>query len=322
MTQSTSRSWKHDFPCDMSDVSFAQNSIESSLKNKKERFYKNINLVVGGCRNARTGFYEILLSDKDNSISYKSFKNNYKKRNANLKKIGIDHGSFVQSFLLNNNKYLAVFHDRSGYNVYDMINDKWLLKKNNKNILGKKSILMTDEIIATYDYDYFEKSQLHFYYIGSYHLTNPLRIKTFDLSMKAAAGMCCTEFSKNEKDNKLMFKIILYGGSFLSSFLSSFLTFLSLSISISLDRNEIIIFGQQKIDKKMFKLKNVSMTKNEYYKYGWCSPGCECVFNEKNEAIVIFIGGILNGRRRSICLYNSVSDEMYFDHKVTCFILY
>ena len=46
MTQSTSLSCKNDFPYDMCGVSFAQNSIESSLKNKKEQFYKNINLIL------------------------------------------------------------------------------------------------------------------------------------------------------------------------------------------------------------------------------------------------------------------------------------
>ena len=114
-----------------------------------------------------------------------------------------------------------------------------------------------------------------------------------------------------------MFKILLYGKSMLVSFLP-------LSISLSLNRNEIIKFDQKKIDKKMFKLKNVSMKKNEYYYYRWEFPVCECIFNEKNEAIVVFIGGNLDySSHRSICLYNTVSHEIYFHHKVMCvFILY
>ena len=91
MTQSTSHSWKSDFPYDMRFVPFARNSIESSLKNKKEEFYKNINMVVGGGKhklvNGEVRFHEILLSEKDNSISYKSFENYYKKPNANLYKL-------------------------------------------------------------------------------------------------------------------------------------------------------------------------------------------------------------------------------------------
>ena len=321
MIQSTSCSWKNDFPYDMHQVPFAQNSIESTLKNKKEQFYKNINLIVGGriaYPNGVRGFHEILLSDKDNSISFKSFANDYKTHNANLGKIGICATRGVQSFLLDNNKYLIVFREHYGYNVYDMINDKWLLNTNNTKFLGQKCILITDQIIASYDY---YRDKIHLYYIGANNMTNPQHIKAFTLDTNYSfAGMCCTEFIKNEKDNKLMFKILLCGSNNIP-FLSSFL---SLSISLSLNNNKIIKFDQNKIDEKMFKFKNVSLTKNEYYNYNymWIGASCECIFNEKNEAIVVFIGGMLHSSRnsRSICLYNPVSHEMYFYHKVMCVV--
>ena len=180
----------------MRHVSFAQNSIQSSLKNKAEQFYTNANIIVGGSEDFQTEFYEILLSDEDNSISYKSFKKDYKDYNANLKLIRINDGQYVQSFLVDNNKYVIVFREYYGYNVYDMLNDRWLLKANNKQFLGQKGILITDQIIATY-----QLIQVHFYYIGSNNISNPQHIKSFTLDTDVDyQGMCCTEFIKNEKD--------------------------------------------------------------------------------------------------------------------------
>ena len=72
----------------------------------------------------------------------------------------------------------------------------------------------------------------------------------------------------------------------------------------------------------MFKFENVSMTKNKYCAYDWYKPGHVCTFNEKNEETLLFDGGILYGEsssNRSICVYNTVSHEIYFYHKVMCF---
>ena len=106
-------------------------------------------------------------------MTFKSFENDYKKRFASLKHCDLASAQNVQSYLIENNKYLVIFYRDEYYNVYDMYNDKWLIS-NNYNSRGLKvdrrrdgintsrDVLIHDEMIIRSSY-----KTLYFYFIGS-----------------------------------------------------------------------------------------------------------------------------------------------------------
>ena len=58
--------------------------------------------------------------------------------------------NYIHSYLVRNNTYIIVFGDHELYNVYDMENDKWLLKENEikwPEDSESRSLLINDEII-------------------------------------------------------------------------------------------------------------------------------------------------------------------------------
>ena len=88
---------KHHFPIDSSYVPFAHYSHYAVNDAKHQKFKSQIkqkNIIIGGCENSKDGFYELVVDNKANSIYYKSFKNHYKKKYANLKYIGGDDYQF------------------------------------------------------------------------------------------------------------------------------------------------------------------------------------------------------------------------------------
>ena len=115
-------------------------------------------------------------------MTAKSFDKDYGKSNANMKQCLGEDESF-HAFLVRNNKYLMLY-DEVGLNVYDMINDKWLLKTCNTKFCfetwtEERAILITDDIMVVS-----QDSMLEFYFIGKSqdvdHITNPLKLGSYD----------------------------------------------------------------------------------------------------------------------------------------------
>ena len=179
------------------------------------------------------GMYEIFLPEPYNNdhITFKSFEKDYNKPNASISKIYPDNdGLFlnaadVHTFITKDNKYIIMFHVTKGYNVYDIENDKWLLKSNNTNIRAFdsqcQSLLINDELLILSD------SYVLFFYLISNsnrsrketnHFLSPKLLTqrvVFDMSYDYDEhGICLIDCVKNvmEKNDTYLLKILIFGG--------------------------------------------------------------------------------------------------------------
>ena len=250
--------------------------------------------------------------------------NDYKQMNASLGKLYLSNdptkrygytGRKFQSFITKDNNYIIVLHNISGYNVYDMINDKWLLEKDAfKNSItfntyddSVKSLFINDDMIIISDGKY-----LRFCYIATQDLKYPIAIKDYLLQTKKLDyqyhGMSCIylkcEKDKNKKMNHFSMKILLIGGWKNSHFFDSFLI-VDLTISLPFtntkpknDSKNNFDFGKINInvtkETKMdsSKLMN-SISNNKIENRGWEYFSCICLNASRNSSqpIVLIVGG-------------------------------
>ena len=162
------------------------------------------NIIIGGAYRlpeSQSSFYEIDLALSKNSknekldkLVYTSFATKYNASNARIK----HNAKWTHSYLVNDSKYLIVFDRYIGYNVYDIMNDNWLLGSNNTTISytdhGARSLLLNEEILMVSCSDV-----LDFYYIGNDHITKPIEIGSQELQATFGIdylfhGMCCIDF--------------------------------------------------------------------------------------------------------------------------------
>ena len=312
---------KHDFPVSVSEIPFARNShfpINANDQNNQQSRKQRRSIIVGGDVSNEGGFYELIVDDKTSSINYKSFVNDYNKKFANLKCIGLNHAQLTRSYLVESNKYIVVYDDFECYNVYDIENDKWMLKKGAKILeyFPERSVLINDEIIIGSLFN-----NLCVYYIGNNHITDPVLMHEYTFKTKGVSfmehGMCIIDFIKQESahsQDKLYetykLKIVLFGGSRNEDFLSSFL-YLDILLSYQDIKLISISIDENLIDKKEIKLINTDSTK-ETIRYNF---GFECFSNWKNEQLIIIIGGANNAR--NIYLFNCVTHELTCHQKVS-----
>ena len=311
--------FKHDLPIDTTFVPFTQYShFPNNISDQKQQ--KNTKLIVGGAVvSDGDGFYKFQVNDNGNSINYKLFKNECNKKFANLKHAGIHTAQCTHSYLVQNNKYLVVLQSNKHYNVYDMENDKWLLKQREKELKHSlsRSALINDEIIIIS-----QGNELQFYFIGDHHITDPILMHKYTLKTKDISfmfhGMCIIDFikqtsPKNELYKTYKLKIILFGGSANKNFLSSFL-YLNILLSykdfsfvnLSIDEN---LIGRNKI-------KLTNMNWNQAKENGWFCFGFECILNDKNEPLIIIIGHDGESMSKNIHLFNCVTHELTRHEKV------
>ena len=96
---------------------FPTNTIDQNNKQLSEQQQKHI--IVDGSSNAH-GFYELIVGDNTNLINYKSFKNDYNKPFASLIHVGLENALYIQSYLVQNNKYIVVLDIHKAYNVWTL----------------------------------------------------------------------------------------------------------------------------------------------------------------------------------------------------------
>ena len=317
--------YKHDFPLKVYEVPFSQYSQFPANIDKKKQVSpaQQKNIIIGGEANG-DGFYELIVDNNTNSINYKSFANDYNKKFANLKHIGLDDARQTHSYLVQNHKYLVVFEMGRKYNVYDIENDQWMLRQYEKLLRhhiswGSQSALINDEMIIISS-----KTKLYFHFIGNNHIRDPIFAHEYTLKTKGVSfhrhGMCITNFiqQKSQQDelyHTYMLKIILFGGDENKDFLSSFLYLDVLLSYISNDAKYQLVslsIDENLIDKNKIKLVNMNTKTipNSYEAFGF-----ECVFNSKNEPIVIVIGSCGSGSK-DICLFNCITHELTLKKRV------
>ena len=114
---------------------------------------KDTNKIICICENSQnneTQFYSLRTTKMD-TILFQAFDEYLGKQNGKFSIIGMKNGRLTHSFITKNNNYIIVFNNNFGYNVYNILNDCWLLTKNNKIIEYKtnsvRSLLINDEIL-------------------------------------------------------------------------------------------------------------------------------------------------------------------------------
>ena len=337
------------FLYDLSYAPFLKQSDEKYIQTSNRQPVQNI--IVGGCGgDSETEFHEVFLT-KDTTepgyVTYKSLNKDYNKSNADLKKILLNDAEDVNSFLIDE-KYILIEY-RTEYNVYDLINDKWLLKKNNSfaNKLklnqskeffwyNARSVIINDQFYISSFGD-----KLYFFTVWNYNrITNLDVIQKYTIRNKDSAyqghGMCCVGFKYNcninSKSNAqtavhdLNFKLLLFGSIQPEhNFFSSFLT---LDIQMEFSTNSDYKVCKDG-DDDGFQMSKCIVTENtvnleptqdvqDLFQGAdtcWSHFAYHCIVNGKGEPIIVIFGGS-HQDGRSLCLYNTVTKQIDFKSKV------
>lgn len=314
-------------------MDFAQYSENFTLpiEDAKCSIQKTRHIIVGGeLYEDDLGFYEVILDKRNQDLSYKSFIKDYNKPNATLTKVGMEDKTFkMNCFLSKDNKYLVIFSKECYYNVYDMVNDKWLLNKSFRINFGPSwndmdnfyyddsddtpKLMINDELFVV-----FKWQALHFYSIMQ-DIRHPIFIDTF--KMESIDGcprntykmdtprMHCTSFGKeNISRNKIRynFELVLFVYDF---------HFVVLKFNICLELNNVktdkeewkLDVEQKKIDIAASQLENIEFESDIDSKrvYDFNS---HIIHNVRKEAIMAIIGGTNNDQ--SIILLNIITKKI------------
>ena len=329
---------------DMSFVWFTRKSIQSKWdrqrgdqvnQNQNARMEKH--MIVGGYGINQSQFYEMQMytSPKYNSISWKSFCDKYKVKNANLSGISLRNARQTFSYLIQNGRYLILhrfnpIHKQHMWYVYSMVYDSWIAPFTNLHVAlddceNIASILITDEILLISS-----GCNLYFYFIPKNDVSHPQLIQMYTFkscNLKYDKhGMCCPYF-KIDNNNynssncnysiKLKFQIILFGGDENKNFCSSFLC---LDISLKYDYKSVEDKLIHKLDIKENMIEEnsisyVNCSSEVINANNWYNFSTECVMNDVKEPIILIFG---HKRSESILLYNVNTKQLIFKPNVKC----
>ena len=345
---------KDDFPIKVTHASFTRYSHFPTNVDKSSRHQTlpadQKNVIIGGY-DVGKGFHELIIDDETHSINYKSFEKDYKNNFANLAyaSVDIDHAQFTDSYLVQNNRYLVVFYLNYYYNVYDMENDKWLLKPDEKHLEmnhvqgTSQSVLINDEIIILSCY-----KDINFYFIGGDFITNPILLRSYKLKTNEITlhghGMCVIDFKKikdgnakakakskakteakaaniNELNQTYKIKIVVFAGDNNNSstfvYLDILLSYNGINVA-NLSITETIKLRNTATD--MDDNNDNDVDDHDTLAKKWEFFGFLNVLNCKQEPIVITVGGWKTKRgielKRSIHLFNCVTKELIFHQNV------
>ena len=273
-----------------------------SIKSRKKH------IIVGG--RCATSFYDVLFSKQTNEILFKSFEKDYKKTNANLNKIRFKSTNYyaamgTQSHMMSNGNEIIIYHVYRGYNAYDIKNDAWILAQNRKIVdmghvaqsnCNPRSLLINDEILIISDAKQFDLYSIAKRYN---HFTDPQIMKRHLIETKGldyfGHGMCCTGLDIISKNGSRYYKIkvVLFGsGHRCDQRIDLWDSFLQVDITI--DVNYGMIVNENCVDIKEETLKvDQNYGGDRPYIDNLDSFGFECIFNSKQQPILVIIGGQL-----------------------------
>ena len=317
------------FPITVHYVPFVGYSKYPTNIDTQPQVNKERHIVIAGKLSIAGGFHEFIVDDDAKSIKTKSFENDYNKKYGSLQCIGEKDARYTHSYLVEKNKYLVVFYYNDFYNVYDMINDKWMLNQYEKKLSENRSefsrsVLINDEIIIIS-----KDNELYFYFIGNDHITNPILIHKYTLKASGFFfddhGMCIINFIEkkfpqkedDEKCQSYKFKIILFGQSYNKGIVPFFL-YLDTLLSYNNSKVITLSIDETLIDENEMTLRNCNM--NTMKMQTWDKFGFECILNGKNEPIIVIIGGAGNTLEKDIYLFNCVTHEFTPKKKVCNFL--
>ena len=243
--------YMYNFPSSTSHQPFVKYSVETMINNNFELYNEKRmrHLLWGGWSAGRHELHEIvscssMMNIDDEEMEHKSFVIDYNKQNAMFNRSL----NYCHTFLIKNNskEYVIYFQYHNGYNAYDMTNDEWISEHSdwdtkNKHCIkyntvgGARSIMITDNILVISD-----RLTLFFHLLSDIKapvLLTKYKIKTKNLDY-CFHGMECIKFQRCSTDNstneRLKFKLLLFGGGYNDNFLESFL---QLDIDLTFQNN-------------------------------------------------------------------------------------
>ena len=265
-----------------------------------------------------------------------------KLKNANIKRIKLKTARYSHSYITQNNKYIIVFRNDVGYNIFDISQDKWLkIEGNCKTVIGhyitdyhSRSIFINDELLIFSFKNNIFIFRLSFNNIGLTVVKLVAKYYSNKMTNYNHHGFCCVEWNirenviLDEKDVKTWtlydLKLLLFGGDSIPFGKS----IVQLNISLEIPfvnsnqlRNDHIAFGDKECNIKVIErhiIKDDMKYSDNGSKYLYngslkhaklCNFGYECAKNDNNESVVIIIGGnkIYN---TGLILYNVNQQEI------------
>lgn len=297
------------------------------------------------------------------SYVFKSFKDDYNKNNSCLINLGELTYCLV---LIKSNRLLYVFNGVTGKaNVYDIDKDEWQCKDPGHNKQFNKlggvkredgiSILsLNDEIVIVLNAN--DRKTMYFIDISNENVYEPeifeVKVLINDKDINAIA-MCCIEYdyrynsNSNNKSKECKLKILLFGcreKNIIDSLASYNICInwndikntwnVSSFIKNKINGNDITIVNDDENNNNNLNKINLIKQLNKCRLYDF---GYQCIFNLKNESIIIIIGGTNanndqnddnddNDDRiewgKSIILFNVTRKELKLKQNVKCLFSY
>ena len=219
-----------ELPFGFFDIQFAQYTSELPLlsSNGDKKPNKKY-ILIGGDHSNDTSIYEFFFNTKTNQIKYNTVNNIYNNKYGDLKYIGLKENiNGLHSYMMKNNKYILVLGHENAcyiYNIYDLINDKWLIEESMmKNIF--KNIMQLGDTLYKRNFEFYRsllikdelliismENHLQFYDLND--LLNPILLKTYILEAQynysyaqaekpleyGRHGMCLLSFDHDDDDD-------------------------------------------------------------------------------------------------------------------------
>ena len=276
-------------------------------------------IIIGGSVGNETNFYEIIFSRKHKKVNIESFRSDYNKLNADLTVIGVPTASYVHSLITHDNKYIIIIDGLTGYNVYDIKNDCWLLLMNNTTIKynnkNSKCLFINDKFIVILDNFCFNLYHLqndykHATLLKKYEFfENPLIVN----KNPTAQAMCLVDC--RVRKTTVLTKILVLCEDDILMF------------EISMDDHEkdsknysyVKFRGVQNIESKYLKIVNVGTANFNQHKDKLENFSIEYMRENNNlQNVIICIVGGTQCQGKLILFYNVLDNEI-IARKVECF---
>ena len=272
---------------DIRHIPIAQYPI--NIRNDEKSEQRTI--MCGGFGKTESHLHELISNEQENKLQWHDL-------GIDLIDIGCRYGLNVISLMTSDSSKLILIKPYNGvYNVYNFSFKTWMINQGKKiklkifNLggMGQRYIFINDDILVIS-----HKKQLHFYNISNvlepklmknYTITSDIPDNTKDGYVHH--GMCMINCTLSKNCKELFCSFIVFGGCGHVPFESSFVQF-DVIFDYCFDVNNGMTINPQIIENKIYQVNLFQVSKNLTQLYHF---SCHCVDNDKNEKIVVIIGG-------------------------------
>ena len=270
-------------------------------------------IIAGGFGKNESRVHELVSKQTANGLEI-----NCQDTGIDLVDIGCKYGLNVISLITSDSSKLITIRPYNGiYNVYSFGLKSWMINDDtqvynksqifNLGCIGQRYLFINDDIlIISY------KKQLHFYNMSNVLEPQLIQIHTITSKIPGNSkdgyinhGICMINYQFSKDCKELFSSIIVFGGYGHIPFESSFIQF-DIVFDYCLNSNNCneMNINAQIIENKIYQVNLFQVSKNILQLYHFA---CHCVNNDKNEKIIMIIGGLNEGSYESgncVFLYN------------------